>query len=931
MRNVVDGRRPLVVLPRKYLDEVRNAPQNEMSFPRFMENLSILKAVGGPLITDELCHATRVDLNRALREYGPGFVPMARQGNTPADFCSTSPKADARGLSGGMQGADPIMPRIMLYPLLLQIFNRIGQRVLVGPELGRNEDWLHLTQNYTTSLLQGTNTVRAKYPPPDLRWMAKYLERDVKMVYKQRQRGAALLGPILKARLAAKAEKVTESHDDAIEWLIDEYHRTGKKVTAEEIAQDQLGLTMAAIHNTAATVLSTLYDLIDHPASLDDIRTEARQAMDQHGGNINRAALQSLHHLDSFMTESLRMQGVWGFLFLGPGKSRRFRSSGENGDVVDQPNGPAVDFLSFFAYRRGLCPSPSSGCFFSQLDTEKEHMRRAFRLWTLVLPSFSTLLIIVSGTFFIRPLQPHIRSRAGAPAMKVFLLVFVAAMARLAVSQGIISPEAQQRHAASEISQHPRGLFPEGLTTMPPACALKCQMQSAPPTNTSLSNPIQALCSRQVDPAAAEKLKVCLASSCTLTELLQARRFTAELCHEPETNISPMILAVMWVGGCICIIGILLRVLARTALLETSKFEASRWGWDDTAITVALASNVAAGIITSLAIAGGGFGRDVWMLTPDEITYGIKMLIITEPIYYFSLGQVKVAILLFYLRIFPRQSGHQRFRVLCWVMIAAVAIYTVANMLILIFQCWPVSYAWTRAFGHQQGTCQDLNASVSIHTSLNMAADWTIFIMPIKNLVQLKMKRAKKVLAIAVLAFGLGGSVCSIFRLVELVNVWQSDFRDDPNITMRLAKFFIWSAAEVTATLFCACMPMAVQVVRRLTKKADGSRPQKLGQKDGSYGSYYNQADDSTSTRRTAATQASRRGHLSMELTNISELALHELCTNPSDLEAQTPAVQPGDHGSGGACEDEEKGIISRHCVRSRSGSWDSARPGTVI
>ncbi|KAK8081080.1 hypothetical protein PG997_008898 [Apiospora hydei] len=159
--------------------------------------------------------------------------------------------------------------------------------------------------------------------------------------------------------------------------------------------------------------------------------------------------------------------------------------------------------------------------------------------------------------------------------MKVFLLVFVAAMARLAVSQAIISHEVQQRHAASEIPQHPRGLFPDGLTTMPPACA-------------------------QVDPAAAEKLKVCLASSCTLTELLQARRFTAELCHEPETDISPMILAVMWVGGCICIIGILLRVLARTAILETSKFEASRWGWDDTAITVALASNVAAGIITSL-------------------------------------------------------------------------------------------------------------------------------------------------------------------------------------------------------------------------------------------------------------------------------------------------------------------------------------------
>ncbi|KAK8081081.1 Cytochrome P450 [Apiospora hydei] len=290
MRNVVNHRRPLVVLPRKYLDEVRNAPQHEMSFPRFMENLSILRDVGGPLITDELCHATRVDLNRAL----PHLLKQMHED------C--------------LAGCRELIPEcsnwtsMMLYPLLLQIFNRIGQRVLVGPELGRNEDWLDLTQNYTTSLLQGTNSVRAKYAPA-LRWMAKYLERDVKVVYKQRQRGAALLGPVLKARLAARTEKLADSHDDAIEWLIDEYRRTGRKVKAEEIAQDQLGLTMAAIHNTAATVLSTLYDLVDHPASLDDIRREARQAMDQHGG-INRAALQSLHHLDSFMTESLRMHAM---------------------------------------------------------------------------------------------------------------------------------------------------------------------------------------------------------------------------------------------------------------------------------------------------------------------------------------------------------------------------------------------------------------------------------------------------------------------------------------------------------------------------------------------------------------------------------------------------------------------------------------------
>ncbi|KAK8060829.1 Cytochrome p450 [Apiospora saccharicola] len=293
MRNVVDDRRPLVFLPRKYLDEVKNAPENELSFPKFMENLSILRHAGGPLITDELCHATRTDLNRAL------------------------PRLTQQMYEGCLTGCREFIPEcpdwtsIMPYPLLLQIFNRIGQRVLVGPELARNQEWLDLTQNYTTSLLQGTNTVRAKYTP-SLRWLAKYFERDVKVVYKERQRAAALLEPVLKSRLAARAgkQKQTDQHEDAIEWLIDDYHRKGRKVTAQEIAQDQLGLTLAAIHNTAATVLSTLYDLIDHPASLEDIRTEIRQTMEEHCGKFTRAALQSLRHLDSFMIESLRMHSM---------------------------------------------------------------------------------------------------------------------------------------------------------------------------------------------------------------------------------------------------------------------------------------------------------------------------------------------------------------------------------------------------------------------------------------------------------------------------------------------------------------------------------------------------------------------------------------------------------------------------------------------
>lgn len=217
------------------------------------------------------------------------------------------------------------------------------------------------------------------------------------------------------------------------------------------------------------------------------------------------------------------------------------------------------------------------------------------------------------------------------------------------------------------------------------------------------------------------------------------------------------------------------------------------------------------------------------MLTESQITYSIKVsdslhchplsrlllfeclctehimkhLITTEPIYLASLGVVKVSILLFNLRIFPKQSGHHRFRILCWIMTAAVSLYTVVHMLILIFQSWPTSYAWTRFFGnYDAGTCKDLGASTITHGVLNMAADWIIFIMPIKGLVELKMKRAKKVLVIAVLAWGLGVSVCSIFRLIELIHVRKIDFKEDSNVTVRLAKFLICKYTPLPACYY---------------------------------------------------------------------------------------------------------------------------------
>jgi hypothetical protein len=84
MFNHVDFGNPLVILPPKYLEEVRSAPQTKLSFPLSLEKVcfrmsilsqgipsnpkqsTIINDIGGPKMTDEAILVVRHDVTRAL-------------------------------------------------------------------------------------------------------------------------------------------------------------------------------------------------------------------------------------------------------------------------------------------------------------------------------------------------------------------------------------------------------------------------------------------------------------------------------------------------------------------------------------------------------------------------------------------------------------------------------------------------------------------------------------------------------------------------------------------------------------------------------------------------------------------------------------------------------------------------------------------------
>jgi cytochrome P450 len=143
---------------------------------------------------------------------------------------------------------------------------------------------------------------------PRLRFLARFFEGHTKMVYRGRQQAENMLRPVLEKYKTRQSDPAWRDHPgDGVKWLLDQYKRLGKELTAELLAQDLLFVTVAAIQTSAAVGCSILFDMMDRPASLSKIRSEISQVKKACAGNWDRNSLARLMVLDSFMKESKRL------------------------------------------------------------------------------------------------------------------------------------------------------------------------------------------------------------------------------------------------------------------------------------------------------------------------------------------------------------------------------------------------------------------------------------------------------------------------------------------------------------------------------------------------------------------------------------------------------------------------------------------------
>jgi glucan phosphoethanolaminetransferase (alkaline phosphatase superfamily) len=175
----------------------------------------------------------------------------------------------------------------------------------------------------------------------------------------------------------------------------------------------------------------------------------------------------------------------------------------------------------------------------------------------------------------------------------------------------------------------------------------------------------------------------------------------------------------------------------------TKAFYKLPFGLDDLFIGLSMLFAIPCIVINSYGLIPNGMGRDIWTVKPEQITnFGRNFFFMA--ILYFTLQTVlKLAMIFFYLRIFPTRGVRRAL----WATVIVNCLFGVVYILIAIFQCKPISYFWTKweHTSEHQGTCLDINSVTWSSASINIALDVWILSIPLSQLKKMNLDWKKKI------------------------------------------------------------------------------------------------------------------------------------------------------------------------------------------
>ena len=151
-------------------------------------------------------------------------------------------------------------------------------------------------------------------------------------------------------------------------------------------------------------------------------------------------------------------------------------------------------------------------------------------------------------------------------------------------------------------------------------------------------------------------------------------------------------------------------------------------------------------VINAYGATDNGLGRDVWTLTFGQITSFGRFFFILEIIYFAEVALLKMALLFFYLRVFPGRWTRR----LLWATTIFSGLYGATFVMVGVFQCTPVNYFWNMWDEEHQGHCLSINAIGWSNAAISIALDVWMLALPLWSIRSLSLCWRKK-LAVSVM------------------------------------------------------------------------------------------------------------------------------------------------------------------------------------
>ncbi|MCJ1245735.1 hypothetical protein MMC30_002939 [Trapelia coarctata] len=282
----------IVVLPVKYVDEIRSLP-NEIANPTLAHAHNLL--------------GRHTDMDIILRSNLHFRMIQAKL--TPSLGALTQPMQDELNyaMEQDFPACDDEWVTIQPYHLILGLVARISGRVFVGLPLCRSERWLEISTQFTENVFVTVVFLRLLptwlHPVASLflpsRWRGSGYVKDAKR----------FLIPEIKHRqsIILAHEKDGSNPelpcDNLLSWMME--CAQGDETDPAHLAHLEIVISLASIHTSQMNAVHVLYDLASYPEYVQPIRDEIRSVAEEDGG-WQKTSFAKLRKLDSFLKESQR-------------------------------------------------------------------------------------------------------------------------------------------------------------------------------------------------------------------------------------------------------------------------------------------------------------------------------------------------------------------------------------------------------------------------------------------------------------------------------------------------------------------------------------------------------------------------------------------------------------------------------------------------